>query len=193
MPLSWPNLRAIFSAPSLASSPELQKKADDRPEISHSFDSSGALFDEQGRLANWWTPEDFAKFEAAGKALIAQYDEYQAFPDLKLNGELTLGENIADLSGLATAYDAYKLSLKGQPGETIGGYTPDQRLFLGFGQVWRAKYREPSLRNLVLTDVHSPGPWRSATVRNQDAWYAAFDVKEGQKLYLTPDQRVVIW
>ncbi len=162
-------------------------------EISHSFDSSGALFDEQGRLANWWTPEDFAKFEAAGKALIAQYDEYQAFPDLKLNGELTLGENIADLSGLATAYDAYKLSLKGQPGETIGGYTPDQRLFLGFGQVWRAKYREPSLRNLVLTDVHSPGPWRSATVRNQDAWYAAFDVKEGQKLYLAPGQRVVIW
>ena len=162
-------------------------------EISHSFDSSGALFDEKGRLANWWTPEDFAKFEAAGKALSAQYDEYMPFPDLHLNGALTLGENIADLSGVATAYDAYHLSLKGAPGETIGGYTPDQRFFLGFGQVWRSKYREPSLRNLVLTDVHSPGPWRSATVRNQDAWYAAFDVKEGNALWLAPEKRVVIW
>jgi putative endopeptidase len=162
-------------------------------EISHSFDSSGALFDEKGRLANWWTPEDFAKFEAAGQKLVAQYDQYEAFPDLKLNGKLTLGENIADLSGLATAYDGYKLSLRGQPGEVIGGYTPDQRLFLGYAQVWRSKYREPALRNLILTDGHSPGPWRVANVRNQDAWYAAFDVKEGTKLHLAPEQRVRVW
>ena len=162
-------------------------------EITHSFDSTGALFDETGRLRNWWTPEDFARFEAAGRALAAQYDAYEAFPGLNLNGDLTLGENIADVAGLATAYDAYRLSLNGQEAPVLGGFTGDQRFFLGWAQVWRSKYREPALRNSILTGVHSPGPWRAATVRNQDAWYTAFDVQPGQALYLAPEDRVEVW
>jgi putative endopeptidase len=166
-------------------------------EISHSYDSSGALFDEQGRLANWWTPEDFAHFEAAGNALAAQFDGYRPFPDLAVNGKLTLGENIADVAGLATAIDAYHLAqglAQGNaPARTIDGFTPDQRLFLGFAQVWRSKMREKALRNLVLTNGHAPGEYRAATVRNEDAWYAAFAVQPGQALYLTPEKRVKVW
>ncbi|WP_296816111.1 M13 family metallopeptidase [Brevundimonas sp.] len=162
-------------------------------EITHSFDSTGALFDETGRLRNWWTPQDFARFEAAGRALAAQYDAYEAFPGLNLNGDLTLGENIADVAGLATAYDAYRLSLSGREAPVIGGFTGDQRFFLGWAQIWRAKYREPALRNAILTNVHAPGPWRAATVRNQDAWYEAFGVEPGQALYLAPEDRVEVW
>ncbi|HEX5051619.1 MAG TPA: M13 family metallopeptidase [Planctomycetota bacterium] len=162
-------------------------------EISHSFDSSGALFDEQGRLANWWTPDDFAKFEAAGARLAAQFDGYKPFPDLAVNGKLTLGENIADVAGLATAIDAYHLSQRGKPPVVIDGFSPDQRLFLGFAQVWRSKAREKSLRNQILTNVHAPGRYRAATVRNQDAWYTAFAVPADAKLYLPPDQRVKVW
>ena len=162
-------------------------------EITHSFDNSGALFDEKGRYSNWWTPEDLKQFEAAGAALATQFDAYAPFPDLHVNGKLTLGENIADVAGLATAYDAYTQSRTGKPDVTIDGYTPDQRFFLGFGQAWRGKYREPALRNRVLTDVHAPGQFRAQTVRNNDAWYPAFDVKDGQKLYLAPAQRVKVW
>ena len=162
-------------------------------EISHSFDSTGALFDETGRLHNWWTPADFARFEQSSKALAAQYDEYRPFPDLGLNGALTLGENIADVAGLATAYDAYRLSLKGQEPPAIDGFTGDQRFFLGWAQNYRTKYREPVLRNLVMTDVHAPGPYRAATVRNVDKWYDAFGVMPGQKLFLAPDKRVKVW
>ncbi|GHH57604.1 M13 family metallopeptidase [Pseudomonas sp. Hp2] len=162
-------------------------------EISHSFDNTGALFDERGALHNWWTPEDLKKFEAAGAALAAQFDGYKPFDDLAVNGKLTLGENIADVAGLATAYDAYHLSLQGKPAPTLDGFTPDQRFFLGFAQAWRGKYRDAALRNAVLTDVHAPGRFRAQTVRNLDAWYPAFEVKEGQKLYLAPDQRVKIW
>lgn len=162
-------------------------------EITHSFDSSGALFDEAGRLDNWWQTADLAHFNAAGDALVAQYDAYKAFPDLNLNGRLTLGENIADVAGLATAYDAWKVSLGGKPAPVLEGFTGDQRFFLAWAQNYRSKYREKSLRNRVLTDVHSPGPWRAATVRNIDAWYAAFDVKAGQALYLAPDKRVKVW
>ncbi|HEV8113171.1 MAG TPA: M13 family metallopeptidase [Planctomycetota bacterium] len=162
-------------------------------EISHSYDSSGALFDEQGRLANWWTPEDFAHFEAAGDALAAQFDGYRPFPDLAVNGKLTLGENIADVAGLATAIDAYHIAQGSTPARTIDGFTPDQRLFLGFAQVWRSKMREKALRNLVATNVHAPGEYRAATVRNQDAWYAAFAVQPGQALYLAPEKRVKVW
>ena len=161
-------------------------------EISHSFDSSGALFDEQGRLADWWTPEDFARFEAASARLAAQFDAYRPFPDLAVNGKLTLGENIADVAGLATAIDAYHLSQQGRTPPTIDGFTGDQRLFLGFAQVWRSKSRERSLRNQLLTNVHAPGNCRAWTVRNQDAWYAAFGVAQGQ-LYLAPADRVKIW
>ena len=161
-------------------------------EVSHSFDNSGALFDETGKLSNWWTKEDFEHFEAAGQALAAQFDTYKPFPDLAVNGKLTLGENIADVAGLATAFDAYHLAHPGA-GEAKSGFTPDQRLFLGWAQAWRSKAREPALRNLVLTNVHAPGQYRALTVRNLDAWYPAFDVKPEQKLYLTPEQRVKVW
>ena len=143
--------------------------------------------------ANWWTPEDLSSFEAAGDALAAQFDAYQPFPDLAVNGKLTLGENIADVAGLATAYDAYTLSQQGKPAQTLEGFTPDQRFFLGFAQAWRSKAREPALRNALLTDVHAPGRYRGETVRNLDAWYAAFDVKPGQERWLPPEQRVKVW
>jgi putative endopeptidase len=162
-------------------------------EISHSFDSSGALFDESGRLSNWWTPEDFKKFEAACAALAAQYDTYRPFPDLHVNGKLTLAENIADVAGLATAYDAYTLAREGKPAVTLDGLTPDQRFFLGFAQAFRGKYREATLRNLVMTDGHSPSMFRTEAVRNLDAWYAAFDVRPGQERYLPPNKRVHVW
>jgi len=161
-------------------------------EVSHSFDNSGALFDETGKLSNWWTKEDFEHFEAAGQALAAQFDTYKPFPDLAVNGKLTLGENIADVAGLSTAFDAYHLAHPGA-GETKDGFSPDQRLFLGWAQAWRSKAREPALRNLVLTNVHAPGQYRALTVRNIDAWYPAFDVKPERKLYLAPEQRVKVW
>ena len=162
-------------------------------EITHSFDSTGALFDELGRLRDWWTPQDLARFEAAGQALVAQYNAYQAFPDLHLNGELTLGENIADVAGLATAHDAYLLSLNGADAPELEGFSGDQRFYLGWAQVWRSKYRDPALRNAILTGVHSPGPWRVREVRNQDPWYAAFEVQPGQALYLAESDRVEVW
>ena len=162
-------------------------------EITHSFDSTGALFDETGRLRNWWTPQDQARFEAAGQALAAQYSAYQAFPDLHLNGELTLGENIADVAGLATAHDAYRLSLGAEEAPELEGFSGDQRFYLGWAQVWRSKYRDAALRNAILTGVHSPGPWRVATVRNQTPWYGAFNVEPGQDLYLAEDARVEVW
>lgn len=162
-------------------------------EISHGFDNAGALFDATGRLHNWWTPQDLQKFNAAGDALAAQFSQYEPFPGAKVNGRLSLGENIADVAGLATAHDAYRLSLKGTPGETIEGFTPDQRFFLGFAQAWRSKSREQALRNSLLTDVHAPGQYRALTVRNLDAWYPAFDVQPGQALYLAPEARVKVW
>ena len=162
-------------------------------EISHSFDNSGALFDEHGTLHDGWTPQDLKRFEAACAALAAQFDRYRPFDDLAVNGQLTLGENIADLAGLATAYDAYQRLLRDKPAQTIDGFTPDQRFFLGFAQVWRGKYRDAALRTAILTDVHAPDPYRAQTVRNLDAWYTAFAVKPGQTLYLSPDQRVRVW
>jgi putative endopeptidase len=162
-------------------------------EIVHSFDDIGAQFDARGKLANWWAPEDAAKFKAAGQALVAQYSAYRPLPDVPVNGELTLGENIADVAGVASAHDGYKLSLGGQPAPVLEGYTGEQRFFLGFAQVWRNKYREPLLRRILLTDGHSPGEYRALTVRNLDAWYEAFGVVPGQALYLAPEQRVRIW
>nr|WP_224243525.1 M13 family metallopeptidase [Hyalangium gracile] len=162
-------------------------------EIVHSFDDMGAQFDARGKLANWWTKEDAERFKAAGRALVAQYNAYRPLPDLAVNGELTLGENIADTAGLSIAYDAYKNSLGGKPAPVIDGFTGDQRFFLGYGQVWRNKYREPALRRRLMTDGHAPSDARVSTVRNIDAWYQAFDVKPGQALYLAPEQRVRIW
>ena len=162
-------------------------------EISHGFDNAGALFDETGKLHNWWTAEDLKKFNAAGDALAAQFSSYEPFPGVHVNGRLTLGENIADVAGLATAYDAYRLSLQGKQEQTLEGFSPDQRFFLGFAQAWRSKAREQALRNSLLTNVHAPGQFRALTVRNLDAWYPAFEVKDGQKLYLAPEKRVKVW
>ena len=162
-------------------------------EISHSFDDQGALFDATGKLRNWWTPADFAHFQAAAARLVAQYDQYQPFPDLHVNGKQTLSENIADVAGLADSYDAWKAALHGRPAPAAQGFTPDQQFFLSFGQIWRTKYREPALRQQVLTNGHSPGIYRADTVRNIDAWYTAFDVKLEQQLALPPAERVRIW
>jgi predicted metalloendopeptidase len=162
-------------------------------EISHSFDDQGSQFDAQGKLANWWTPEDLAHFQASGAKLAAEFDAYHPFPDIAVNGKQTLSENIADVAGLSAAHDAYLLSLGGKPAPVIDGLTGDQRFFLSFGQSWREKYREAALRQQVLTDGHSPDMYRADTARNLDAWYPAFDVKPGQKLYLAPGDRVQVW
>jgi putative endopeptidase len=162
-------------------------------EVSHSFDNQGALFDATGRLHNWWTPEDFKHFEASSKQLVQQYDAYKPFPDLAVKGQQTLGENIADLAGLAAAYGAYKLSLHDKPAPVVQGLTDDQQFFISFAQSWRGKSREPALRNRILTDGHAPPEYRASTVRNIDAWYAAFDVKPRQALYLAPAARVRVW
>jgi len=162
-------------------------------EISHSFDNGGALFDASGALRNWWTPADFKRFEAAGNALAAQFDQYEALPGLHVKGKLTLSENIADVAGLGAALEAYHASLKGKPAPTINGLTGDQRFFIAYAQAWAAMYRDPILKQIVLTNGHAPDMFRAVTVRNIDAWYPAFDVKPGQKLYLPPDKRVKIW
>ena len=162
-------------------------------EISHTFDSEGAAFDSKGRVRNWWTPEDLAHFNASTTALAAQYDTYKPFPDLNLNGRQTLGENIADVAGLQASYDGFHASLHGKEAPIQDGFTGDQQFFLAFGQNWKSKAREAALRGQVMTDGHSPGEFRAATVRNLDAWYPAFDVKPGEKLYLAPPDRVKIW
>jgi putative endopeptidase len=162
-------------------------------EISHSFDNLGADFDAEGRLHNWWTDADLKRFDAAGKALAAQYDGYEALPGLHLNGQQELGENIADTAGLTAAYEAYHASLGGKPAPVIDGLTGDQRFFLAFAQSWRSKMREKALRARIATDVHAPAMWRVETVRNLDAWYPAFGVKPGEKLYLAPGARVQVW
>ena len=162
-------------------------------EISHSFDDQGSQFDAEGRLSNWWTKEDFDHFKAAGEALAAQYDQYRPFPDLALNGHQTLGENIADLAGLAAAYDAYQLSLNGKPAPELDGFTGDRRFFISFAQSWREKTRDAALRNIILTDGHSPEQYRAYTVRNLDPWYTAFSVMSNAKMYLDPANRVRVW
>ena len=162
-------------------------------EITHSFDDIGAMFDAGGRLANWWTKEDLQQFRAAGVRLAAQYDAYAPFPDLHLNGRQTLSENIADVAGLATAHDGWQASLAGTAAPALGGFTGPQQFFLAYAQGWLIKWREPALRQAVITDGHAPGEYRADTVRNLDAWYGAFDVKPGHALYLPPDQRVRVW
>jgi putative endopeptidase len=162
-------------------------------EISHSFDDQGALFDASGKLQNWWTKEDFAHFEAAGKRLAEQFDGYHPFPDISVNGRQTLSENIADVAGLADSFDAWRLSLHGGSAPTVAGFSGEQLFFLSFGQTWRRKTREPALRRQVVTDGHAPAEYRADTVRNLDAWYDAFKVVQGQKLYLAPADRVRVW
>ncbi len=162
-------------------------------EISHGFDDQGRLFDGQGKLSDWWTAADAAKYKQRTTALVAQYSAYEVLPGLRLNGELTLGENIADNAGVVIAYDAYHASLNGKTAPLIDGHAADQRFFLGFAQVWRSAYREQIIRQLVATDPHTPDAFRVRSVRNFDRWYQSFGVKPGDGLYLKPDARVRIW
>ena len=162
-------------------------------EISHSFDDQGAQFDPSGRLFNWWTPEDYAHFEKAGQRLAAQYDAYEPLPGLHVNGKLTLSENIADVAGVAAAFDGYRAANGGKPSPERDGFTGDQRFFLAFAQEYRGKARPEALKMQLTIDGHAPGEYRADTVRNVDAWYAAFDVQPGQKLYLEPKERVRVW
>ena len=162
-------------------------------EISHSFDNLGSQFGVDGKLQNWWTPADSAHFKAAGEKLVEQYDAYEPLPDLHINGQQTLGENIADLAGLQVAHDAYLKSLDGKPAPVIDGLSGDQRFFLAFAQIWRGKMRDQALRAQVIGNEHAPARYRAQTVRNIDPWYDAFTVKPGETLYLAPDQRVRIW
>src|SRR5271167_2167166 len=162
-------------------------------EISHTFDTEGSAFDSKGRVRNWWTPADLAHFEAATAKLAAQYDSYKPFPDLSVNGRQTLAENIADVAGIAAAYDGYRASLTEQAPPVENGFSSDQQFFIAFGQNWASKTRDAALRQQVTVDSHSPAEYRADTVRNIDAWYTAFDVKPGETLYLAPADRVRIW
>jgi putative endopeptidase len=162
-------------------------------EISHSFDDQGSQFDASGRLANWWTPEDFEHFKSASAKLVAQYNAYRPLPDLAVNGQQTLSENIADVAGLAAAYDAYRESAGAQATATRQGLTAEQQFFISFAQSWRDKFREPLLRQILLTDGHSPSEYRADVPRNIDAWYDAFHVQPAEKLYLAPAARVRVW
>jgi putative endopeptidase len=163
-------------------------------EISHGFDDQGSQYDGEGNLHDWWTPEDHEKFAVRTKALIQQYSAYEPVAGYHVNGELTLGENIADNSGLAIAYRAYRISLGGKEAPVIDGLTGDQRFFMGSSQGWRTKMRDDYTVRLIKSDPHSPNTIRSnAAVINQDAFYRAFDVKPGDKMYLPPEKRVTIW
>ena len=162
-------------------------------EISHTFDTEGSAFDAKGRMRDWWTAADFAHFRASTAKLAAQYDTYKPFPDLSVNGKQTLAEDIADVAGLSAAYDGYRASLQGKSGPVMHGFTADQQFFIAFAQPWAAKSRPAALRERVLTDPHAPPEYRVYTVRNLDEWYAAFDVRPGQTLYLAPPGRVKIW
>jgi len=162
-------------------------------EISHSFDELGNIYDAQGRLGDWWTAEDRAKYRDAGAKLAAQFDAYCPFAGLCVNGKQVLTENIADLTGLLIAYDAYILSLRGKPDSVIGDLTGEQRFFLAFARRWRKLQSEAGLRRQVQTDTHAPGEYRSDTVRNVAQWYDAFKVTPDDKLYLQPPDRIRIW
>ena len=162
-------------------------------EISHTFDTEGSAFDSKGRVRNWWTPADLEHFDKETARLAAQYDAYKPFPDLNVNGKQTLAENIADVAGIAAAYDGYRASLAGQTAPVLDGFSGDQQFFIAFAQNWGAKIREAAERQQVMTDGHAPGQYRSDTVRNIDAWYTDFNVQPGEKLYLAPADRVRIW
>lgn len=164
-------------------------------EISHCFDDSGSRYDANGNLNNWWTEKDLEQFTALGKKLSDQYSAEEALPDTFLNGEYTLGENIGDLGGINAAYDGLQIHMaeNGRP-ENIDGYTPEQRLFLSWGTIWRTKYTDDALRNQIKTNTHSPGMYRAMMpLKNVDAFYEAFDVKEGDKMYVKPENRIKIW
>jgi putative endopeptidase len=163
-------------------------------EISHGFDDQGRKSDGDGVLRDWWTAEDAAKFKAQADRLGAQYSVFEALPGAKVQGALTMGENIGDMGGLSLALDAYRASLKGQPAPVLDGLTGEQRVFLGWAQVWREKARDEYLRQQVVIDPHSPAYFRvNGTIRNIPGWYEAWDVRPGDRLYVAPAERVRIW
>ena len=164
-------------------------------EISHGFDDSGSRFDAEGNLNNWWTDEDLKQFETLGKDLADQYSNIEVLDSVYINGQFTLGENIGDLGGVNAAYDGLQIHLEehGDPGK-IDGYTPEQRFFLSWATVWRTKMRDEALKNKIKTDPHSPGMYRAyVPLQNIDAFYTAFDIEEGDKMYAAPEDRVKIW
>jgi putative endopeptidase len=200
-----PELNEIVFPAAILQPPFFNAKADDAVnyggigavighEISHGFDDQGAQYDGVGNLRDWWTKEDHDKFAAKTAVLVKQYSAFSPIPGYNVNGELTLGENIADNSGLAIAYKAYKLSLGGKPAPVIGGLTGDQRFFMGFAQVWRGKMREATMITRLKTDPHSPGEIRAnGSLRNMQGFYDAYKLKEGDKMFLAPAERVSIW
>ncbi|KZN68457.1 M13 family metallopeptidase [Pseudoalteromonas luteoviolacea] len=163
-------------------------------ELGHGFDDQGAKYDGDGNLRNWWTQSDLSQFEARGQKLIQQFDQFKPFEDAHVNGQLTLGENIGDLGGLTVAFKAYQLSLNGQDAPEIDGYTGEQRFFMGWAQIWRREYRDEELRNRLMTDSHSPSQYRVIGIlSNMPQFHEAFDVKEGDGMYIKPEERVKIW
>jgi putative endopeptidase len=198
-------LNSIFFPAAILQAPFFDPNADDAVnyggigvvmghEIGHGFDDQGSKYSGVGKLESWWTDQDRASFEESIGTLGAQYDSYEGVPGLHVNGKLTMGENIGDLSGLAISLQAYHYSLNGKPAPVIDGYTGDQRYFLGFAQIWRSKSSEASIRRQVLSNPHSPSHWRViGPARNVDAWYEAFNVKPGDKYYLAPNARVRLW
>ena len=200
-----PSMNEIVFPAAFLQAPNFDPRADDAVnyggigavighEISHGFDDQGSQYDGRGNLRDWWQPADRARFDEKTKALVAQYSAFEALPGYPVNGALTLGENIADNSGLAIAYKAWQLSLGGKPAPVIDGFTGDQRFFIGFAQVWRGKARDAALLAQVKSDPHSPDEFRvTGTVRNHPAFYPAFGVKPVDKMYLAPAARVSIW
>jgi putative endopeptidase len=199
------SMNAIFFPAAILQAPFFDPHADDAVnyggigavighEISHGFDDQGSKYDGNGALENWWTEEDRKNFDAATKRFGTQYDSYEPLPGLHINGAYTMGENIADLAGLAIAYKAYHLSLEGKQPQTLDGFTDDQRFYLSYGQIWRTKVRDGAMRAQILSDPHSPAEYRVIGItRNQDPWYEAFQVKPGDKYYLPPEERVRLW
>jgi putative endopeptidase len=163
-------------------------------ELTHGFDDQGRKIDASGALRDWWTPQDAGTFKSRADVLGAQYSKFEPLPGLHVNGELTMGENIADLGGLTLALDAYRGSLKGQPAPVLDGFTGDQRVFLGWAQAWRGKVSDDYVRKQVVSDPHSPRQFRViGPTRNVDAWYEAFKVQPGDKEYVAPENRARIW
>ncbi|HEU4852367.1 MAG TPA: M13-type metalloendopeptidase [Telluria sp.] len=200
-----PEMNEIVFPAAILQKPFFDPKADDAVnygaigavighEISHGFDDQGSQYDGDGNMRNWWSEADHKNFGVKADMLVAQYNGYSPLPGYNVNGKLTLGENIADNSGLAIAYKAYKISLKGKKAPVIDGLTGEQRFYAGFGQVWRSKMREAAQINQVKTDPHAPGEFRAnGTLKNQPGFYEAFGVKKGDKMYLDPKDRVIIW
>jgi len=200
-----PTVNEIVFPAAILQAPFFNMKADDAVnyggigavighEMGHGFDDQGSKYDATGNLRNWWTEQDLKEFSTRTKALVEQYAGYQVFDDLNVNGKLTLGENIGDLSGVTIAYKAYKASLSGKEAPVIDGLTGEQRFFMGYAQIWRSKIVEKSMRNRVATDPHSPGEFRAlGSLSNMSEFYEAFDVKEGDAMYIAPENRVKIW